>query len=407
MSERLSYKPVLLASLIVSIGQLSMGLVFPSLPWIAKDFNISLDEAQLLISLYLLGFGPSQFIYGPISDALGRRRVLLVGLLLALLGLSLAIFGSQCFGLLLAGRFVQGLGAGCCAVLGRASLRDNYSPEQLPRALSVVTMVASFTPIVAPVFGGLINHHLGWLAVFVSLFSYIALVWLVLYLLFKETISERRSMPKPAKVLSDYGSLIRSRYFQSFAVISWLNFSLVITAVSLMPFVMQNQIGMNSQEYAYWALLPACGLMCGGVLCNRLLPLYGQKRILFMAPWIHLSAGLWLINAPLTPLAMMFGQFLMAMGNGLALPCAQAKVLTPYRQKAGTAAALSGGGQMIFSSLISMTALQLGMHYAWQFGYLIVAVAVIGWLNVRAGFKAAAPGPALNEQSRNEQSSKA
>ena len=81
MSRPIEFKTILLACLIISVGQLSMGLVFPSLPWIAKDFDISLDQAQLLVSVYLLGFGPSQFIYGPVSDALGRKKVLLACLL--------------------------------------------------------------------------------------------------------------------------------------------------------------------------------------------------------------------------------------------------------------------------------------------------------------------------------------
>lgn len=74
MAKAIHFRSILLACLIISIGQLSMGLVFPALPWIAKDFAITLDEAQLLVGIYLLGFGPSQFIYGPISDALGRKR---------------------------------------------------------------------------------------------------------------------------------------------------------------------------------------------------------------------------------------------------------------------------------------------------------------------------------------------
>lgn len=74
MKSSFEFKTILLACLIISVGQLSMGLVFPSLPWIAKDFDVSLEQAQLLVSIYLLGFGPSQFLYGPISDALGRKK---------------------------------------------------------------------------------------------------------------------------------------------------------------------------------------------------------------------------------------------------------------------------------------------------------------------------------------------
>jgi len=117
MSSKFNWTPVLIASLVVSIGQFSMGLVFPSLPWIALDLDISAEDAQRLISFYLLGFGPSQLIYGPISDAIGRKPILLIGLSLALLGLTIVLFGSNSFELLTLGRFIQGLGAGCCAVL--------------------------------------------------------------------------------------------------------------------------------------------------------------------------------------------------------------------------------------------------------------------------------------------------
>lgn len=177
MSRRFDFKSILLACLVISIGQLSMGLVFPSLPWIAKDFDVSLEQAQLLVSVYLLGFGPSQFIYGPISDALGRKKVLLSGLLIAMLGLLMIIFFSHSFTSMVLGRFLQGLGTGCCAVLARASTRDRFSGSDLPLAMSYIAMVASITPLIAPVIGGFINFHFGWSMVFISLLGYVSLAW--------------------------------------------------------------------------------------------------------------------------------------------------------------------------------------------------------------------------------------
>ncbi|WED27470.1 multidrug effflux MFS transporter [Vibrio sp. DW001] len=381
------WKPVLLASLIVSIGQFSMGLVFPSLPWIAQDFAISSDEAQLLISVYLLGFGPSQLIYGPISDALGRKPILIAGLTLALLGLSLTVTASHSFDMLVIGRFIQGLGAGCCAVLARASLRDSYDGPNLPRALSWVTIVASFTPIIAPVLGGFINHSFGWLAVFIALLSYIAIVLLLLIFLFSETLPKKKPLPNVRAMLRTYKSLIKSRYFCSFASIGWFNFSLIVVSISVMPFIMQIQIGMTSDQYALWALIPACGLLVGGTICNRIRPIIGTKKMLFCVPAIHLSAGLWLICAPLTPIAMMFGQFLLTLGNGIAFPCAQTQLLVPYKEKAGSVAALSGAGQMTFSALFSMFLMSLGIQEAWHLGLVIGFLASLSAVSMWFGFK--------------------
>ncbi|WP_413284005.1 multidrug effflux MFS transporter [Vibrio sp. MA40-2] len=387
MPSSFDWKPVLLAGLIVSIGQFSMGLVFPALPWIAQDFSISAEDAQLLISIYLLGFGPSQLIYGPMSDALGRKPILIAGLLLAILGLSIAILASFSFDMLVLGRFIQGLGAGCCAVLARASIRDSYDGANLPRALSWVTIVASFTPIIAPVLGGFINHAFGWLAVFIALLSYIGLVITLLFFVFTETLAVKKPLPNLTAMLSTYKMLITSRYFLSFASIGWFNFSLVVISISVMPFIMQIQIGMNSDQYALWALIPACGLLVGGTICNRVRPKIGTKKMLFCAPFVHLTGAIWLIFAPLTPLSMMFGQFLLTLGNGIAFPCAQTQLLVPYKEKAGSVAALSGGGQMTFASLLGMVLMSFGIQQAWHLGVVVVFITIFSSIGIWFGFK--------------------
>ncbi|NDJ82946.1 multidrug effflux MFS transporter [Vibrio campbellii] len=391
MSRPFEFKTILLACLIISVGQLSMGLVFPSLPWIAKDFDISLDQAQLLVSVYLLGFGPSQFIYGPVSDALGRKKVLLTGLLIAMLGLLMIIFLSHTFTGMVAGRFLQGLGTGCCAVLARASTRDRFNGPDLPIALSYIAMAASITPLVAPVIGGFINAHFGWTMVFISLLGYVSLAWVVIVVRFKETITQTSALPSPKKMLLQYRDLLTSRYFMSFASIGWLNFSLMITTVSVMPFIMQNQIGMTSDQYAMWALIPAFGMICGTSICNRVRPIIGTKKMLLVTPILHVSSAAWLFFCPIEPLYLMLGQLLMILGNAIALPCAQAMVMQPYKKQAGAAAAMSGGGQMVVSSIVSMALVQLGLSQAWHLSLVIVVFALITLTNVLRGFATEQP----------------
>ncbi|AWB02560.1 MFS transporter [Vibrio harveyi] len=391
MTRTFEFKTILLACLIISVGQLSMGLVFPSLPWIAKDFDISLDQAQLLVSVYLLGFGPSQFIYGPVSDALGRKKVLLTGLLIAMLGLLMIIFFSNTFTGMVMGRFLQGLGTGCCAVLARASTRDRFSGPELPVALSYIAMAASITPLVTPVIGGFINAHFGWTMVFISLLGYVSLAWIVILVRFKETITQTSPLPSPKKMLLQYRDLLTSRYFMSFASIGWLNFSLMITTVSVMPFIMQNQIGMTSDQYAMWALIPAFGMICGTSICNRVRPIIGTKKMLLATPILHLSSAVWLFFCPVEPLYLMLGQLLMILGNAIALPCAQAMVMQPYKKQAGAAAAMSGGGQMVVSSLVSMALVQLGLSQAWHLSLVIVVFATITLTNILRGFATEQP----------------
>ncbi|MCW8331295.1 MFS transporter [Photobacterium sp. SDRW27] len=383
--SRFNWKPLLLACLIVSIGQLSLGLIFPSLPWIAQDLGITSEQAQLLVSGYLLGFGPSQLVYGPMSDVFGRRPVLLSGLLIALLGLTLAVTHADSFNWLLAGRFVQGLGAGSVAVLARATIRDSYQSHDLVKAMTWVAIVAAFTPIVAPVIGGIVNHYSGWLAVFILLLGYIMVIWLVLLLTFKETLNTTSKPQSVGKLVISYFSLMKERHFLTFAGLGWINFSLVVISISLMPFIMQVQIGMPSDEYALWAMVPAFGLLSGGIVCQRLRPVLGTQKILQLAPVVHFVAGTVLLLAPVEPIWMSCGHFLLAMANGMAFPCAQSLLLVPYGNKAGTVSALSGACQMVFASLLSSALLKLGISEAWHLGGLMLVASGIGVVLVHLG----------------------
>jgi MFS family permease len=252
-------------------------------------------------------------------------------------------------------------------------------------------MAASITPLFAPVLGGFINFHFGWSMVFISLTGYITIASVIIWAKFDESLKVSKPIPSPKQMLSQYWGLLTSRYFVNFASISWLNFSLMITTVTVMPFIMQVQIGMTSDEYALWALIPAVGMLLGTSMSNRLRPLIGSKKVLLISPSLHVIAALWLFFCPLEPIYLMLGQLIMIFSNGMALPCAQALVLQPYKEQAGSAAAMSGGGQMIFSSLISTLLIYIGLSQPWHLAIVIVVFAAVNVLNVISGFKAVTP----------------
>lgn len=383
--EKFNWKPLLLACLIVSIGQLSLGLVFPSLPWIARDLSITTDQTQLLVSGYLLMFGSSQLIYGPLSDVFGRRPILLIGLSIAIIGLVVAVCNSDNFSGLLAGRIMQGFGAGSVGVLARATMRDSYQNQSFVKAMTWVSIVAAFTPIIGPVIGGMVNHYLGWQSVFILLLAYISCIWLILIFFFKETLAAT-SRPQSVSTLAlSYFSLFRERHFMSFAGIGWVNFTLVVISISLMPFIMQVQIGMDSDEYALWAMIPAIGLLCGGLLCQRIRPRLGTMKVLQLTPFIHVVSGIIFIFVPLSPVTVSAGHFLLAMANGMAFPCAQSLLLLPYAKKAGTVSALSGACQMIIASLISSFLLHIGINQLWHLGLVMFGAAIVGLALIYSG----------------------
>lgn len=395
-----NWKPLLVACLIVSVGQLGLGLVFPLLPWISHDLTLSSEQSQLLVAVYLAGFGPSQLIYGAISDVIGRRPVLLLGVLITFFGVGLVVIGSDSLTGLLIGRFIQGLGAGSASVLGKATIRDNYQNQRFAKAMNWLAIVAAFTPIMAPVLSGILNHYFGWRTVFILLAAYIGLIWFFLVFGFRESLNHPKQPVSVKRLAANYVYLFKHKHFLTFAGIGWTNFAMIILAISLMPYIMQIQIGMSSEAYAWWAMAPACGLLFGGILCQRLRPTLGTGRMLQVAPYMQIASAALYILAPVDPIWMSAAHFMLAVTNGIAFPCAQAMLLTPFEEKSGTVSALSGACQMLFAAMSSYILLKLGVALPWHLGSVIVVASLISMYLIRTGIRSDSGQEALEELSR-------
>ncbi|MFB9846109.1 MFS transporter [Oceanisphaera arctica] len=370
-------RTLVLACLIVSMGQLSIGLLLPVLPAISQTLAEDPSRIQWLVSAYLFAFGPVQLLYGPLSDARGRRPVLLVGLELALLGVGLCLLPGASFEWLLLGRLLQGLGAGCGAVVSRAMLRDRFEGPALRNALSYVAMAAAFTPVVAPAVGGIIGHHLGWESVFVAMFIYQLSLWVLLLAGFKETLNvERRSMNLKS-IIANYRRLLGLRHFLGYGGMLWGQFSLMMVSVSVMPYVMQRQIDMSAAEYGSWALIPALGLLLGGIINNRVQHRVSAEDMLRLSPFVQMAAGAWILVMPLQPVWVISAIFIQALGNGMAFSNAMSRLLEPYRDLAGAAAALSGALQMLIASLLTAGLVYYGVDTAFSLGVCILSGAML------------------------------
>ncbi len=365
------------ACLLVSMGQLSIGLLLPVLPVISESLAEDPDRIQWLISAYLLAFGPIQLLYGPLSDARGRRPVLLAGLVLAMLGVALCLLPDASFEWLLLGRFLQGLGAGCGSVVSRAMLRDSFEGPALRNALSYIAIAAAFSPIVAPALGGFVGYHLGWYSVFAVMLIYLLTLWLLLLANFRETHQGERQSMKIGVVVSNYRRLLGQPHFLGYGGMLWGQFSLMMVSTSVMPYIMQRQIGMSTAEYGGWALIPALGLLLGGVINNRIQHRVAADDILRLSPFLQMLAGVWILLTPLQPLWMIIGIFFQALGNGMAFSNAMSRLLEPYRELAGAAAALSGALQMLIASLLTAGLIYYGVDTAFSLGVCILLGAVV------------------------------
>ncbi len=375
LSRKDKWVPVIYSCLLIAVGQTGMSLLLPALPAMQNDLQISAQTTQWLVSAYLLGFGPSQLFYGPLSDIYGRRPVLLSGLMVAVVGILLSIFGSGSAAAIIFGRVLQGVGAGCASVIARVTLRDRFEGSHLRQAMSYFGIVMAFVPTITPLAGGYLTTHLGWISIFLTMAGYLGLLWGLLYFRFEETHQAESTEDRAtiSDFVSQYASLMKSDHFRCYSGVVWIQYALNVFGISVMPFIMQVQIGMNADEYGLWTLLPASSLVLGGVFASKTRHFFSKEGVLQTAAFLQFISGFCMLVLPHTALLVMSAQAVFAFGNGIAFPNALSSLLEPYKRTAGTATALAGAGQMLFASISSAVLVNLGVTTIFGLGMVILA----------------------------------
>lgn len=375
LNLREKWIPVIYSCLLIAVGQTGMSLLLPALPAMHQDLNISSQMTQWLVSAYLLGFGPSQLFYGPLSDIYGRRPVLLSGLMVAVLGILLSLFAHHSAAMIILGRVLQGIGAGCASVIARVSLRDRYEGAHLRQAMAYFGIVMAFVPTITPLAGGFLTTHFGWVSIFFTMAGYLGLLWILLFYRFEETHAAEAADERAhvSDFVHQYWQLLKSDHFRCYSGVVWIQYSLNVFSISVMPFIMQMQVGMNADTYGRWTLLPAVSLVLGGILASKTRHFFSKESVLQAASLLQLVAGLGMLLLPHSALLMMLSLSLFAFGNGMAFPNALSSLLEPYKRTAGTATALAGAGQMLSASLGSALLVSLGITSITGLGVVLVA----------------------------------
>ncbi|MEZ8819863.1 multidrug effflux MFS transporter [Vibrio sp. 10N.222.54.A1] len=374
--------PLLLAMMIIATGQVGVSIYLPSLPLIASDLSVTQVDVQLLVTLFLVGFGLSQLFYGPMSDAVGRRPIFLLGQGVYLIGTVVCVVFSDNMTALEVGRLLQGLGAGSASVLGRSVLRDSYDGLQLTKALSYISVTASIMPIIAPVFGGWISFHLGWQAVFLFVLVYLLAIFTLGYFVLHETLPYGKSRFEVSQVVKNYGRLLTNRQVLTSASYNWMSYMASLVSLSLFPFLMQEQLGLTAAEYGSLMIVPSAGLLIGSVALNLLNRRFSTPQLMSLAILIILASGTWLLTHELSIFNLVWAFTWLAIAQGISFPLSISMLLEPHKKQAGAVSALSGSIQMCLAGLLGgylveswvTTHLQLGVFY------LIIGAAMGGVL---------------------------
>ena len=343
---------------LVAFGPVSTDLYLPSLPRLTEVFETTSADVQLTLSVFLVGFACGMLIYGPLSDRFGRRSVLIGGILLFVVA-SLACLAAPSIEWLIAGRFLQALGAAAGPVLGRAVVRDVYGPSQAAQALSYVAMAMALAPAAGPVLGGLVTEAFDWWANFLLLllFGLIALLGVVVFL--PETNRHRDPhATEVRRLLSNYRQLLISREYLGFVVIVGGGYGGSFSVISGSSFALIDGLGLSPLAYGFCFAGAILGYMGGSFASARLHGRFKLESLIgFGCLMMLLGSSLGIILALagiLSVASVVIPASLFFLGSGLVMPNGQAGALRPYPRLAGSASAMLGFLQMGSAALLGI-----------------------------------------------------
>ncbi|MCW0235880.1 MAG: multidrug effflux MFS transporter [Ferrovibrio sp.] len=340
-----------------ALGPLALNIFMPSMPGLAKDFDVEYGFVQLTLTFYLIGLGAAQLVYGPISDRWGRRPVLLWGLGIYCIG-SIACALAPSIVWLMLGRVLQALGGCAGLVLGRAIIRDLYDRDRSAAMIGYVTMAMSLAPMLSPALGGYLDTLFGWRAsfAFCSLAGLAVYVWVIFTL--PETLAQRGLGVGAAALLRGYGALLRSPAFCGYVLQTAFTSGVFFAFIAGAPFVVVTVMGLPASAYGLWFIVVSIGYLAGNFLTGRFAVRLGVDRMIAygaVAQLVGISAlalASWL--GPLNLPGIFLPMAVVAMSNGLTLPNGIAGAISVNPRAAGAAAGLSGALQMLTGAIAAV-----------------------------------------------------
>jgi len=345
---------VLMLGALSAFAPLSLDLYLPGLPGLTRGFGAKAWEGQLTLTACVIGLALGQLVAGPLSDRLGRRPPLLLGLA-AYCGASLACAVAPSVWTLVGLRFLQGLAGAAGIVVARAVVRDLRSGAAAARLFSTLMLVTGLAPILAPVVGGQLLRVTSWRGLFVTLAIIGAVLLLATAVGLEETLPlERRTGGGWRETTRTFHRLLRDRVFLGYALVGGFAFGELFGYIAGSPFVLQGIYGVSPQLFGAVFGVNAFGLVAcaqvNGALVGRISP----ERLLAGGLAVAASAGSSLLvlvhvgGAGLVAILPCF--FALVASLGFIVPNAAALALDNYPHAAGSASALLGMFQFLIGA---------------------------------------------------------
>ncbi|WP_189337874.1 multidrug efflux MFS transporter EmrD [Photobacterium sanguinicancri] len=364
--------------ILAAVGQMTQTMYVPAIPAMSDFFSVESSYLQAVMAAYLIPYGLSQFFYGPLSDRIGRRPVIIIGMVIFLGGTVMAIF-SPSYEVFLLASFVQGMGTGCGGAMCRTVTRDCYNGTDLHRANSLVSMGIIFSPLLAPVLGGYLSSYFDWTASYYFLLLFGALVTVAMMMFFTETLPPQNR--RQEKVWVSYRYVVSNRQFQGYVLCLIATFAGIAVFEAAAGVLLGSVLKLEPTMVSFLFVLPLPGYLGGSWLSANLVKKMGNTRVLYLGmSAIVLGAVTILVPGlagTVTVSSLIGGAFLYFIGAGVLFPAATTAAIEPFPNHAGTAGAVLGGLQNLGAGLATLAASMMPADNQLSLGIVMIVMSFI------------------------------
>ncbi|AUN29135.1 Bcr/CflA family multidrug efflux MFS transporter [Niveispirillum cyanobacteriorum] len=342
---------VVVMGFLTMFGPMAIDMYLPALPSIGADLHADQAAVQMTLSIFLIGYGAGQLLWGPLGDRYGRKGPAAVGVALFILASAGCALAPDIWSLT-AWRFLHGVGACAAPVIARAMVRDSFDRDRGASVMSLMMLVMGVAPMLAPLAGGQVLDHVGWRGIFWCLCVFGLLAGLGL-LTVKETA--RPAGNRSGGLLSNYALLLLDRRFMGYALSSGFVFAGMFAYISGTPFVYIEHFGVAPEHFGFLFGVNVVALMIANVVNSRLVLRFGVDRMMGWGILATAGIGAVLIITGGFGIGGVFGVaiplFFYLGALGLVGANGMAGSLAAFPHMAGTASSLSGALQLTIGAV--------------------------------------------------------
>lgn len=361
---------------------MSINIYLPALPFLSHDFHTDPNHLKLSITIFLLTFAISQLFWGPISEKYGRKKPVIWGVLLSMLGIILTMMANNVMVFNL-GRFIEAFGLGCAPVLSRSILIDSLKPMAFSTTMAYATICTNIMPALAPIIGGHLLIWFGWRSIFLFLLLYAIMLFLLLMKL-SETHVNLQNDIRITKTFQHYLEAFTHRKFIGYLAPYVLVTGAMIGYYTATPFLFITELHMSPNTYGFVSLFSVTTYIAGALISRFFTPQVGLKKMIIIGTTLLLAASIIFILITLffylSAWTVVLPMSIYTFAAGVICPNSNTGAMQALRHKAGAGAATLGFSLYGASALLSSIIVALPMHHLWPLTvYICIVSALAFW----------------------------